>query len=335
MSPADRMAALIAAARSDEGARAGDADPVHRRRASGAGRTGRTGADSEPDDSVEAEEIPTKTGGWIPETRADDESNQSRLPRWLASRLPQSPRMGIALGAGVLVLVVMLIAGGIFAVRFATAAPAAHPVAGDAATATPGASAAPLSSVGPSDEPSESTAPAAPAPLPGTGASGTSSSGTGVSERVTVQVVGAVRKPGVVTLPAGSRVVDAIKAAGGAGGKADTAAVNMARKVVDGEQIRLPRVGEEPTPAAPSVQQPGDPAAGSAASPPGTTPASVNLNTADLTELETLPNIGPVTAQKIIDWRTQNNGFSSVEDLLDVSGIGPKTFAQLKDLVTV
>lgn len=232
------------------------------------------------------------------------------------------------MGAGVVVLAVMLVAGGIFAVRFATAAPASHPVAGATASSKPsGPGKRTTMATGP---PAGTSAVPETAAAPGTGDHGPA--GT-----VTVQVVGAVHRPGVVTLPAGSRVIDAVKAAGGAGGKADTAAVNLARKVVDGEQIRLPRIGDDPDPAVPMSGRttPAGPQAPAGPGPATAPPAPVNLNTADEAALETLPNIGPVTAQKIIDWRTQNGGFSSVEDLLDVSGIGPKTFAELKDLVTV
>lgn len=308
--PADRMAKLIAAARSDDDA-----------------KTGSTHADQA--DEVPGTEVPagpTRTGGWIPQLEPDSERERSLVPGWLASRLPKSPRLGIAMGAGVIVAAIMLVAGGIFAVRFAIAAPAVHPIAESASPAAPRVT--------------ESEAAANPSFAAGAGTEPSTAPPSSGGSRVTVQVVGAVRKPGVVQLKSGARVVDAVKAAGGASGRADTAAVNMARRVVDGEQILVPRIGETPSPDPPPAQPPAAPDAPSVpgiGAPGSATPgaAPVNLNTADDAELETLPNIGPVTAQKIIDWRTANNGFSTVEDLLDVPGIGPKTFEQLKDLVTV
>ncbi|WP_332663473.1 helix-hairpin-helix domain-containing protein, partial [Aeromicrobium sp.] len=124
-----------------------------------------------------------------------------------------------------------------------------------------------------------------------------------------VDVVGKVRKPGIVTVPKGSRVYQAIEAAGGLKGRVDTASLNMARVLTDGEQIL---VGMEPV-AAPA------PAAGAAAGAP--VGAKVNLNTASAEQLDTLPGVGPVTAQAILDWREENGRFGSVEDLLDVKGI--------------
>ncbi|MEO6472972.1 MAG: ComEA family DNA-binding protein, partial [Aeromicrobium sp.] len=133
-----------------------------------------------------------------------------------------------------------------------------------------------------------------------------------------IDVEGKVGRPGIVTLPKGSRVVDAIKAAGGVKGKADISVLNMARKITDGEQIL---VGIAPV-------------AGVAAAPgaPGT---HVNLNTATAEQLDELPGVGPVTAKSILDWRTKNGSFTKVEDLLDVKGIGQATLDDLRDLVSV
>lgn len=147
----------------------------------------------------------------------------------------------------------------------------------------------------------------------------------GPTEVVVVDVAGKVRKPGIVTLPAGSRVYEAIEKAGGATGDADGPSPNLARVLVDGEQIL---VGVEP--AAPDAAVAGQP-------PSGTAPSGglVDLNTATLEQLDTLPGVGPVTAAAIVDWRTENGTFGAVDDLLDVSGIGEKTLEQLRDLVTV
>ncbi|MDL5350324.1 helix-hairpin-helix domain-containing protein [Microbacterium sp. zg-YB36] len=140
---------------------------------------------------------------------------------------------------------------------------------------------------------------------------------------VYVHVSGAVAVPGLYRLGDGARVVDAIAAAGGFGEGADEAAVNLARIVVDGEQLHVPVVGEA---VPPNVVQPGG------AGPAG---AKVNLNTGDLAALDTLPRIGPALAQRIIDWRDENGRFTSVDDLLAVPGIGDKMLAALRDLVTL
>lgn len=147
---------------------------------------------------------------------------------------------------------------------------------------------------------------------------------------VTVHVVGEVRRPGVVTLPAGSRVSTALDEAGGETGEADLTGVNLARPLVDGEQVHVPRPGETPPAAA---APPGAPAAPGA--PAGEAGAPVNLNTADLTTLESLPGVGPVLAQRILDWRTEHGRFTAVEELGEVSGIGDKIYAQLEPKVAV
>lgn len=138
----------------------------------------------------------------------------------------------------------------------------------------------------------------------------------------TVHVVGAVASAGVYALPQGSRVTDAIAAAGGATPQADVSLVNLARVVIDGEQIRVPVLGESISEAAAA------PINSAAAGP-------VNLNTATQEQLESLPRVGPAMAQRILDYRQENGGFRSVDELRNVSGIGEKTFAALVALVTV
>lgn len=137
-----------------------------------------------------------------------------------------------------------------------------------------------------------------------------------------VDVAGKVRRPGIAVLPAGSRVVDALEAAGGARAGVDLTGLNLARLVVDGEQIL---VGVAPAPGV----------AGSlgTTAPEGT--ALVNLNSADQPTLETLPGVGPVTAAAILAWRTDNGGFTSVDELLEVDGIGQATLEDLAPLVTL
>jgi competence protein ComEA len=137
-----------------------------------------------------------------------------------------------------------------------------------------------------------------------------------------------VKDPGLFQLHDGARVVDAVAAAGGFTDDAQQGGVNLARVVSDGEQLVVPRVGEAP---------PASAVGGGAAAAPGSVApgAKVNINTATATELETLPRIGPAMAQRIVDWRTANGRFSTVDDLLSVTGIGEKTFDGLKDQVTV
>lgn len=164
--------------------------------------------------------------------------------------------------------------------------------------------------------------PPEPAPAPaGVGAAGVEEPGT----EVTVDVAGKVRRPGIAVLPAGSRVVDALEAAGGARPGADLAGLNLARLLVDGEQVLVGVPGAVAAPA-PGVPPP----------PPGSPGAAlVDLNTADQALLETLPQVGPVTAGAILAWRTEHGAFTAVEELLEVDGIGEATLAQLAPLVTV
>jgi competence protein ComEA len=168
--------------------------------------------------------------------------------------------------------------------------------------------------------------PSAPA-VPVAGMAGPTALPTG---QVVVHVAGRVRHPGVVELPAGSRVIDAIEAAGGARPGAHLGLLNLARVLVDGEQVA---VG---VPGAAAAQAPtGGTTAALVPGAPETSAPLVNLNTASQAELEELPGVGPVTATSIIDWRTENGGFSTVDELVEVSGIGEVTLAELRDLVTV
>lgn len=144
------------------------------------------------------------------------------------------------------------------------------------------------------------------------------------AEDLTVDVAGKVRSPGIAVLPPGSRVVDALEAAGGARRGVDLTSLNLARPLVDGEQILVGVTAPAGVPA--TV---GDPGSATTAG------ALVNLNTADPPTLETLPGVGPVTAGAIISWRDQHGGFSAVEELLEVDGIGDATLAQIAPHVTI
>jgi len=163
-----------------------------------------------------------------------------------------------------------------------------------------------------------------------------SASTTSAATMLVVAVEGKVRHPGLVRLPAGSRIADAIDAAGGAEPGTDLAFVNLAQKVVDGELIVI---GVTPPPgvaAAGGVGSSGVGGSGAGGSGGAAQPgAPINLNTATEADLETLPGIGPALAQRIIDYRTQHGAFRSVDELRNVSGIGDAKFAEIKDLVTV
>jgi competence protein ComEA len=139
-----------------------------------------------------------------------------------------------------------------------------------------------------------------------------------------VHVVGRVASPGLVQLPAGSRVAEAIAAAGGALPDADLAAVNLAAVVQDGTQVHVPAPGEAPGEASVAAADPG-----------GSGPATVDVNAASAADLEALPGIGPVLAERVVAWRTEHGPFRDVDGLLDVPGIGPSVLAQIRDLVRV
>ena len=190
----------------------------------------------------------------------------------------------------------------------------------DPAPSDPGTSDSGMSDAGASD-PGTSDA--------GTSDAGTSDAGTSGADTssrpdpaVVVHVAGQVAEPGVVFLPRGSRVHEAIVAAGGAAPAADLTAVNLARVLTDGEQVYVPGVGEAPRAAAPGA---------------GVAPESselVDLNRASVDQLEELPGIGPVLAGRIAAWRAANGRFTMVEELAEVSGIGPALVANLRGLVT-
>ncbi len=225
-----------------------------------------------------------------------------RVPGWLADRVPEAlrGRVGLSGQHGVVVLAlvgVALAVAGWLAVRSGAHADAVPPPRL-------------VTTAGPA------TAEASPAVPAGTAAS---AAATG---QVVVDVAGKVRRPGIVTLPAGSRVQDAIRRAGGPRPGVVLTSLNLARLLVDGEQVL---VGQPVVRGVAPSAAGGSPAAG----------ALVNLNSAGLSELDTLPGVGPVTAQKILDWRTQHGTFTSVDELLEVDGIGDKTLADIAPHVTL
>ena len=146
-------------------------------------------------------------------------------------------------------------------------------------------------------------------------------SATSADTKVTVDVEGAVRYPGLRTLPSGSRVADAIKVAGGLRHQLPIGSINLAARLTDGQLLIV--ASTSPSDAMPthSTGQLGA--------------APINLNTATKEQLDELPGVGPVMSQRIVEYRDQHNGFRSVDDLQNVSGIGPKLFADVSPLVTV
>jgi competence protein ComEA len=179
---------------------------------------------------------------------------------------------------------------------------------------------------GGTDPPIPATAVRAPSPTAGTASTVTTMTSP---TRLVVHVAGDVTHPGVVELPPGSRVIDAIEAAGGGRLDADLDRLNLAAKVVDGERVLVQKVGDPVAPADPSGATPAVPGSD------GTTNGLVNLNTATQSQLEELPGIGPAFATAIISEREKRGGFKSVNELREVRGIGEKRFADLRNRVTV
>jgi competence protein ComEA len=227
----------------------------------------------------------------------------------LAARVPVrvDPGRRSALAIGIAVLVAALVTG------LWLAADRPRPLA---------VSAAPPAPVGALVGPSSAAAVSAPSAVVDEPTSSSSS-----AAEVVVDVAGKVRRPGLYHLPEGARVDDAITAAGGARHGVDLSSLNLAARLIDGQQIAVGRPG-----AAAVALVAG---AGGADPSAATSTAPVDLNTATIDQLETLPGVGPVTAQKILDWRTANGTFASIDQLRDVSGIGDVRFADLHNLVTV
>lgn len=242
-----------------------------------------------------------------------------RMGGWLSDQVPETLRGRVGLETAPVLLVVALVALAVTATSFVVLR-----MGGDAEAVqrapTPTGAVSPLVPLVPPPAPGPQ---GPPGPRSSPAASG-SPGGPGYGGSVTVDVAGKVRRPGVASLPAGSRVVDALRKAGGARGRVDLSALNLARVLVDGEQILVGR---------PAVA--GGLAASASTAAPDATGALVNINTATAGQLDTLPGVGPVTAQKILDWRAAHGAFSSVDELMEVDGIGEKTLADLAPRVTL
>jgi competence protein ComEA len=249
--------------------------------------------------------------------------------KWLSARLPDTLRSGrLALEGRALLALVLLAAAAVlvtawFALRGSTAPTAdlASVVSGGSAVAgvssTPtGAGSAASTSKGSVSSPVSTASPTA---------------------LVVVDVAGRVRRAGLVRLPVGARVADAIQAAGGALPGVDLTSINLAKVVSDGEQVLVGAATISGSQTGGGHGSAGSPtAAGAAGTGAGAGAGGiVNLNTATLEQLQTLPGVGPVLAQRILDWRTAHGRFSSVDDLREVSGIGDRRFADLAPLLRV
>ena len=193
---------------------------------------------------------------------------------------------------------------------------------------TGGAEVVPLNEPVPAAEEGPGPAAATSIPPPGEEASGGAGS-------ITVHVAGAVARPGVVQLPAGSRLHEAITAAGGATATADPDRLNLAAVLEDGQKVLVPVRGEPDQADAPPDGGAAPPGSGTGGTSPGSGGGKVNINTAGVEELGTLPRVGPVLAQRIVDWRQQHGRFKSVQELDAVDGFGPKLLAALLPLVGI
>lgn len=153
---------------------------------------------------------------------------------------------------------------------------------------------------------------------------------------IAVHVIGAVPRPGLYEFNEGARVQDAVDAAGGLLSGANADALNLAALLEDGQQLNIPfKAGEEPAKDSGDEESLILPGATEESTTTEDNPDLININTASADELDSLPGIGPSIAQRILDYREENGPFAAIEDILNVSGIGPSTFEQIKDLITV
>lgn len=155
----------------------------------------------------------------------------------------------------------------------------------------------------------------------------------GVSGKVYVDISGEVKKPGVYEVSSDSRIFEVIEKAGGLTGKADTGAINQAELVKDGQKIVISRKGDNRNVSGSNMADTSSRSTG--ASHNGTAQGKININSADVNELQKIHGVGPATAEKIIKFRSSNGNFRVIEDLKKVNGIGNKTFEKIKDYITV
>ena len=263
-----------------------------------------------PDEHLEERDEEVR-GGWIPESVRPE---RLRDTRWTLS-----PRHVVVLAA-VLAIGLSWAAWSVFRARpetlpdtrpstAATGSPVAQPSSGSQSPAAAGTT-QPAGAQASPNQPGQSTG------IPG--------QPTGV---VVVHVAGKVRRPGLVRAPTGSRVADVLTLAGGPLPGVDLTTLNLARQVTDGEQI----IVGQPN-ALPPASTPGATTSSAPTAPPE---APVNLNTATLDQLDALPGVGPVLAQRILDYRTQNGPFTTIDQLQEVPGVGPKKFDSLKPHVRI
>ncbi|WP_328889087.1 ComEA family DNA-binding protein [Streptomyces sp. NBC_00316] len=261
-----------------------------------------------PAASVPVAPSPVAPGWWerlVPAVR-------ERLPMWLQLRCGLEPRTLAALA-------VLLVAAAVFAaVHFWSARPqsvrAPDPVSEGVHLP------APESAADPAMDPGTGRA-RTPEPSPGPPPIG------GPGGQIVVDVSGKVRRPGIYPLPTGARVADALRAAGGVRPGVDLTGLNRARVLMDGEQVVVGALPGSPVPGGPGGAATGGASTGGSAAGP------VSLNSATVEQLDTLPGVGPVLAQHIVDYRTQHGGFRSVGELREVNGIGDRRFADLQPLV--
>ncbi len=241
---------------------------------------------------------------------------------WTQDRLPPALQGRVWLSGTHLAVVGLLLLGGLAL----TAWWVSRADRGSTALPPVSSSTAPLVTPSVAASPSPSPTLAAPGVA---GSPGVASAGTSPGGRIVVDVAGKVRQPGIATLPSGSRVVDALKAAGGPRRGAPLGSLNLARVLTDGEQI-LVGVRSPPGVAASAASGGGGaPGSGGSAVP------MVNINTADQAQLEELPGVGPVTARSILDYRAERGTFTAVDELLEVSGIGDATLAKIAPYCTL
>ncbi|MFG2473810.1 helix-hairpin-helix domain-containing protein [Streptomyces fagopyri] len=240
---------------------------------------------------------------------------RERMPLWLQSRCGLERRSVAALG-------VLLVIAAVFAVQHFWVGRTQPVRAPEAVRA--------VAPFGGREGPGSGSGAMEPSPAARGGQAGTANTGDPAGTVIVVDVSGKVRSPGLQRLPAGSRVEDALRAAGGVRPGANTEGLNRARLLVDGEQV----VVGAPAPVAGPVTGGGSVAGGAGGAGSGAAPsAPVSLSTATVDQLDTLPGVGPVLAQHIVDYRTEHGGFRSVDELREVNGIGDRRFADLQNLV--